>query len=281
MKPWFEETPELAQEIERDLRENFPTLRLVVAGGKAVVSGTFPIEDESGNTLDRWRVLIELPAGYPYSLPIVRETGGRLVPHLDNHVVPSDGTACVLLPESRYKWFPIGAPFRQFLDGPLRSYFANQSYRAVGGRWTHDEWDHGAVAAVEFYKDLLGTADEIVGWRALIAMGFGLEEGQSCPCGRRRPVESCHSVLLEVRDNLGVSTALRRMFQALQGKLSLSDEKMVTDFLVALRQTVKGHHPCPCGSGSRIRDCHPAFRELNGALPRELQPKARRERRRR
>lgn len=276
--PWYEEDPDLVKEIERDLREHYPTLRLDLRNGEAEVRGTYPILDERGNELDRWEVSIILPPSYPDDLPIVRETGRRIPAELANHVLPSDGTACVLLPETRFKWFPRGAPLRIYLDGPLRSFFTNQSYRARGGDWVHGEWDHGALAAVNFYKELLGSKDDLVGWRALIAIGLGLRETDSCPCGRPRPFLQCHAVLQEVCDNTGEWMAERRLLHALEQRFHISGDTP-TKFLLALRRDVKGHHPCPCESGKRVRDCHPRLSELNGALPKRLRYKRSRHRR--
>lgn len=278
---WHEEHPNLVKEIEQELARHYPTLRLDVRNGEAEVRGTFPILDDDGTELDRWQVSIALPSDYPNDLPIVRETGRRIPATLDNHILPSDGTACVLLPETRYRWFPRGAPLRAYLDGPLRAFFANQSYRARGGKWVHGEWGHGSLAAVQFYKELLGSEDDTIGWRALIAVGLGLEDAHSCPCGHRRPVRACHPELLDVRDNLGERTALGRLVAALEEKLEIRGADATVAFLRALRRGVKGHHPCPCDSGERVRDCHPALRELNGAMPESFREKPSRRRRRR
>ncbi len=277
-RPWYEDQPDLVKEIERDLREHYPTLRLDLSNGEAEVRGTYPILDEQGTELDRWEVSIILPHSYPDDLPIVRETGGRIPAELANHVLSTDCTACVLLPETRFQSFPRGAPFRTYLDGPVRSFFTNQSYRAGGGDWVHGEWDHGAIAAVQFYKELLGSNEDLVGWRALIAVGLGLRETDLCPCGRRRPVFQCHAVLKDVRDNIGERMAERHLVQALEERFRIRG-KTSAKFLLALRGDVKGHHPCPCDSGQRVRDCHPGFRELNGALPDRLRYKRSRRRR--
>ncbi len=263
---WCDDNPVLVQEIEGDLREHYPTLRLAIDDGRAEVRGTFPILDEDGGELDRWEVSIILPRAYPKDLPIVRETGGRIPADRSNHVLQSDGTACVLLPETRYKWFPRGARFRVYLDGPMTAFFANQSHRARGGRWVHDEWDHGPLAAVRFYRELLGPDEEIVAWRALIAMGLGLREEQKCPCGRGKPIGSCHSVLLEVRDNLGQEIAQRRLVEVFEEEFKIKGVDAAVAFLRALRKPVRGHHPCPCGSGKRVRGCHSGLRKLNGAM---------------
>ena len=266
-KPWYVANPALVEQTERDLRARYPTLRLDVSGGGAEVRGTFPILDEDGTELDRWSVSITLPPAYPEDLPVVRETGGRIPARLDNHVLSSDGTACVLLPESRYRWFPVGAPFVDYLDGPLRGFLAAQSYRARGGSWVHGEWEHGALAAVRFYKELLGSDDDVVGWRALIALGLDLVDGHQCPCGRRRPVRECHPILLQVRDNLDQAGAQARLLGALEEKAGIQGVDEAVDVLRALRRRVRGHHACPCRSGRRVRECHPALRELGGAFP--------------
>lgn len=272
-RPWYEDDPDLVKEIRQDLQEHYPTLRLDIQDGQAEVRGTFPILDKDGTEFDRWEVSIVLPHGYPRDLPVVRETGRRIPANLDNHVLESDGTACVLLPETRYKWFPHGAPFREYLDGPLRAFFANQSYRARGGEWVHGEWEHGPIAAVQFYKEILGSTEDIVGWRGIIAMALGLRNDQLCPCGRRRPVQRCHPILLEVRDNMGSGIAERRLMEAFQIKFNIRGVDRVVAFIRALRGDVKGHHRCPCGSGARVRDCHAGLRELNGAVPEAFRPK--------
>lgn len=278
VRPWYEVKPDLADEIRKDLRCCYPTLRLDTSAGRAEIRGTFPILDSDGSVLDRWAVSIELPRDDPNGLPIVRETGGRISATLDNHVIGTDGTACVLLPEERYRFFPRGAPFRAYLDGPLRSFFANQSHRVRGGSWVHGEWAHGAIAAVQFYKELLESKEDVVGWRGLIAMGLGLIAQDVCPCGRQRPVIRCHVDLIAVRDNLGRPAAYRRLVRAVQMRFDVEALDVALRFLEAIRSKPMGHYGCPCGSGSRVRDCHPDLRELRDAWPfsRKRRRKARR-----
>ena len=278
VRSWYEEKPDLADDIRKDLRRHYPTLRLDTSAGRAEIRGTFPILGTDGTVLDRWAVSIELPRGDPHGLPIVRETAGRIPVTLDNHVIDTDGTVCVLLPEERFRSFPRGAPFRAYLDGPLRSFFTNQSYRARGGSWVHGEWEHGAVAAVQFYKELLGSKEDVVGWRGLIAMGFGLREQDLCPCGRPRPVAKCHPNLIAVRDNLGEEAARWRLLMTVCQQFGVESEDIALRFLEAIRSRPMGHYGCPCGSGSRVRDCHPDLRKLRDAWPfsRRQRRKARR-----
>ena len=102
---------------------------------------------------------------------------------------------------------PAELPLEPTLTDRCHSFFTNQSHRARGGSWVHGEWEHGAIAAVQFYKELLGSKEDVVGWRGLIAMGLELFDQDPCPCGRRRPVARCHVDLIAVRDNLGQAAA--------------------------------------------------------------------------
>ena len=131
----------------------------------------------------------------------------------------------------------------------------------------HGEWEHGAVAAVQFYKELLESEDDVVGWRGLIAMGLGLREPDQCPCGRRRPVAGCHADLIAVRDNLGEEVAWARLVMAVRQRFGVESGDIALRFLQAIQSRPMGHHRCPCGSGSRVRHCHPDLRELRDAWP--------------
>lgn len=265
--PWWSTDPDLVHQIHADLREAYPTLRLTLTKTSAEVSGTFPVRDEDGRVLDRWAIKISLPADYPLSLPVVREVGGRLKTDSANHVEDDAGTLCVLLPEDRFRSFPVDAPFRVFLDGPLRAFFSSQSFRAQGGEWVHGEWEHGPLAAVRFYCELLGSDDQTVGWRAMIAMARGIEGDHRCPCGARRPVSGCHPDLLAVAANLGREVFHRRLVSSLVLHFELSDGKAVSRFLRALEAGPRGHLPCPCGSGARTRSCHTGLVMMRGVWP--------------
>jgi len=99
----------------------------------------------------------------------------------------------VLLPDERWRLWPVGSPLLKYLTGPLHSFFLAQTMVEAGQPWPFGQWAHGAKGVFQFYRELLKTSD------------------------------------------------LRVMTTYL-------------DYLAAKK--VKGHWPCPCGSGKRLRDCH-------------------------
>ncbi len=62
------------------------------------------------------------------------------------------------------------------------------------------------------------------------------------------------------------------VFEAYRDLLGTSDDQVVLRFMWVLsHEVVKGHWPCPCGSGKSLRACHREFvQQLQARIPHEL-----------
>jgi hypothetical protein len=189
---WQRDDPALYEKEKAEVEARFPDLYFVVEDGTVFVRGSFAVMFE-GRVLDRYSVELQLARNHPAGLPVVRETGGRIPRHIDRHILAADGTACVLLPDERWRLWPIGSPLVKYLTGPLHSFFLAQTTVEEGQPWPFGQWAHGAKGIFQFYRELLKTSD------------------------------------------------LRVMTTYL-------------DYLAAKK--VKGHWPCPCRNGKKLRDCH-------------------------
>ncbi len=202
----------LYDQIRKDLAAHFPTLHLFTGPGGtgAEVRGTFPVLGEGGRVLDTFQVRIKLPPGYPRELPITWETGGR-IPWISDRHIDADGTACVLLPDERWRVFPVGAAFLQYLRGPLHSFFLSQVAFETDGKWPFGEWAHGENGVIELYTELLGTSDVITIWRFLRTLAqTPLDLTAGCPCGSPRRVrDCCRRKIEELRRKVPRSDAAR------------------------------------------------------------------------
>lgn len=214
-EPWYVAQPELLDDVRAALAA-YPTLHLFLSGPSAEIRGTYPLRDEAGGVLDEYTVSIELRAGYPKTLPVVRETAGRIPHTLHRHVVRPEGTCCVVLPDARWEEWPVGAPFSAYLAGPLRNYFLGQSIVEQGGEWPFGEWAHGNQARLDYYKALFETESDAGVRRYLEVIGWPHAKGRvGCPCGSgRRLRKCCHSKVHDLRSKLPRETA-RRAFSAL------------------------------------------------------------------
>lgn len=185
--PWFVHDPAMLEDVQHALHEpDFRWLHLHLSEGTARIRGMLPVPS------DRYSVEIIFLDEYPLTLPQVRETGGR-IPHIsDRHVNPSDGTACVCIPD---EWF-IHRPdssFLTFLRGPVYNYFLSQKAFEVSGQWPFGERRHGVDGILDFYQECLGTNNPYVIKSYLELFTKHTVKGHwDCPCGSGIRIRNCH-----------------------------------------------------------------------------------------
>jgi|SRR2546422_1649465 len=197
-QPWHRANPALFDQEKAEVEGAHATLHFYVANDAVLVRGTFLIAFER-EVFDRYRIEVELLRDYPRSIPVVREMGGRIPLTADRHMNPADGTACVLLPDERWRAWPQGSTFLQFLDGPVRNFFLGQSLVELGDPWPFGHWGHGASGIREYYAELLGTDDTraITGYLDCLSKKK-IKGHWSCPCRSGKHLRDCHWAL--VRD---------------------------------------------------------------------------------
>lgn len=149
---------------------------------------------------------------HPKSLPLVREVAGRIPRERDRHI-NENGTCCVLLPDERWKSWPVGAPLIDFLNGPVRSFFICQSLVEAGNPWPMEQLAHAADGIRASYSELLGTDDVIVIRGYLTCLAAKQVKGHwSCPCGSGERLRDCHlTQLLDLRKKISTADASRSL----------------------------------------------------------------------
>lgn len=201
------------EEVRAALRERQPNLHLhVSSSGCATIRGTFAVRGPDGRELDRYQVSIELPDDYPDSLPVVRETGGR-IPWCEDRHVERNGCACLFLPDDRWNCFPRGAPFSTYLSGPVHNFLLSQTVYAETGKWPFGECAHGNQGVLHYYRGLLGTEDDLSVRRFLHVLAkLDLNRGQNCPCGSQRKMKTCCvRKITDLRSKISRETAARSL----------------------------------------------------------------------
>lgn len=200
---WQRDDPALYEKEKAEVEAHFPDLHLVVENDVVYLRGSFAVMFE-GKELDRYSVEMQRPRNHPAGLPVVRETGGRIPRHEDRHINAADGTACVLLPDERWRLWPRGAPLLKFLTGPLHSFFLAQTMVEEGEPWPFGQWAHGAKGIYQFYREVLKTPDIRIITMYLDYLAAKKVKGHwQCPCGSRRKVRDCHfDQVQNLRENI-------------------------------------------------------------------------------
>lgn len=212
-KPWYKKDPDLyAQEKERAKRE-YPELSFSEDSENIVVRGAFPVLRESGEVVDRYQIRIHIPPGFPDEVPTVYETGEDIPRSRDRHIENEEGKCCLEIEEDFWIRHGPGYNLTEFLDGPVRSFFADQSYFEEEGSWPHGQRSHGAEGIFEAYEDLLGVEDRgvICRWVYLLAQEE-VPPQYDCPCGSGSRIDQCHlDLFTQLRDRIPSSTAQRSL----------------------------------------------------------------------
>lgn len=201
--PWYKTRPGDLEVLRKEVEELYPDLRLEDRGSAVVLSGYYPLS-EGGRVWDRYHVEVALPKDSPRHLPQVREINGRIPHEADRHVFTDTKTACVVLPDAFWYEFPDGLSLLEFVNGPLRSYLANQSLIEQGHDdvWANGEWSHGAAGIYEFYRGILGAVDPVQVAEFLRLVNLETVKGHwQCPCGSQKRLRNCHGPV--VRDLQG------------------------------------------------------------------------------
>lgn len=222
---WYRKNPELFEKEKMEVEAAFPQLHFHVANDVVYLRGTYPVIHD-GEELDRFSIEIELSKNHPESLPVVRETGGRIPRHADRHVNATDGTACVLLPDEQWRLWPKGSSLRAYLEGPLRNFFLGQIAVEMGQPWPFGEWGHGVNGIIQYYAKLLNSGDSQVIINFLECLRSKKTKGHwSCPCGSGKRLRDCHSGLVrDLREKISHRAAedslnrLRHHFRQVESK---------------------------------------------------------------
>lgn len=209
---WQHNDPALYEKEKEEVEAHFPELHFVVENDVVFVRGIFPVMFE-GQELDRYSVELQLARNHPAGLPLVRETDGRIPRNIDRHILAPDGTACVLLPDERWRLWPVGSPLLKYLLGPLHSFFLAQTTVEEGQPWPFGQWAHGAKGIFQFYGELLDTSDLRVMTTYLDYLAAKKVKGHwPCPCRNGRKLRDCHfDKVRDLREKISRKTAERSL----------------------------------------------------------------------
>jgi hypothetical protein len=207
-RAWHRRQPEILEGMKNEVRVQYPNLHFYPHDDRVEVRGTFPIIDD-GVELDRYSIEITLLRDYPESLPIVRETGGKIPHHADNHM--SNGVACLFVPDERWRICPPGTTLLEFLNNPVRNYFLGHAVYTRTGEWPLGQRAHGAAGIYEYYAEMLGTTDETVIAGYLDCLSRQELKGHwLCPCRSGKRLRACHrDQIIDLRKKIPPAVAYR------------------------------------------------------------------------
>jgi len=193
MMRWYIVDQKLFQEFKKSIEKKYSTLHVEIENNIIYIRGSLILESLNNREIDHYVIEIQIPIDYPKTVPIVREIAGRLPKIRDRHFNP-DGTACLFLPDERYKYFSESSTIIDFIEGFVKDFFLWQTHYDLNkGIPRLAERRHGIKGAVDFYSEELKTKDRSVIAKFLDYLtSKKVKKHWLCYCSSGKELRYCH-----------------------------------------------------------------------------------------
>lgn len=231
MKKWFELDPSLFQELKSTIEKKYQTLHVSIEDSIVYIKGTLILYSNDGREIDHYSIEIKITENYPNSVPTVKEVGGRIPRVADRHINPEDGSACLFLPDERYKCYPSGSTIVDFIEAPVKSFFLWQTdFDLNSNKSSFGARGHGSSGIYEFYCEELKTKDIYVIKRFLdYITAKKIKKHWKCYCGSGKELRYCHiNKLVDLRAKILRNDAKHSLVEIEKVKLELERHMLET-----------------------------------------------------
>lgn len=155
------------------------------------IDGLFDVVDSNGHVWDTYGIRILLPINFPYELPILIETSGKVERHEDWHNV--DGACCLATYAMMYKELGVPISLVKWLDRFVHDFLANHVIRLKDGAYPKGEYAHGTEGILAGYKEIfeLNTNEAVLNRLRLICGQSKIGRNDPCFCGSGKKYKKC------------------------------------------------------------------------------------------
>jgi hypothetical protein len=204
MNIWHKENPKLLELVKNSIEENFSTLHFEMENDTAFIRGALHLPENLGF----YSIEIELLKDYPDSVPLVKETGGKIKRDGEHHIWTT-GNCCLFVEEETFRYYPEGTTIKAFIQKVVTGHFINQKHFEVSGKWIDGDRSHGIEGKCEFYREELRTDDIGFIYRFIQYLAkVTIKKHWICFCGSKKKLQNCHlKLLLDSRKKIKPHTA--------------------------------------------------------------------------
>lgn len=185
-------------------------------GGRIVLSGPLPFEastDGFETITDRFDIELVIPADYSETLPVARETTGRIERTYDH--IYADGTLCLAVPIEERRIFWEQPMLLGFVNNLVVPYLYSYCHWKRTGKYPFGDQPHGTEGILQHYLESTDLPDETAVLAALCHLfEHGYRGHHSCPCGSGTRIRKCHGPLLRTLQDRHTEATLQTDFLA-------------------------------------------------------------------
>jgi len=192
--------PISTEEIRESLKVNFPNLKLIKCiNSRQIIVGSLQVNHRYNDfpVNESFEIEIEIPEDYPYSIPIVKETGNKVSEEYSHRY--SDGSLCLGVDgEIMLKCGGI-MTLEYLINTYVIPFFFSYRYYERFGEYPFGERTHGCIGILESYADYFNVSDQMEVYRFLkYAVSNQYRGHLPCPCNSGKRVRDCHGKILRL-----------------------------------------------------------------------------------
>ncbi len=183
--------------------EKYKELSFKIDDGIPCVFGLINLIDEKGNIEDTYKIEIKAVINYPYSFPLLFETGGRIPRNVDWHIFEVTGNCCIASPPEEFIICNSGLTLISFIENQVKNYFYSQIFRNQNGYFLKER-SHGSKGWIEFFEETFMTNNifNIEFGLNQIVEGKKIDRVSDCFCGSGKKYRKCHKKSYDVLSKL-------------------------------------------------------------------------------
>ncbi|KAB1157812.1 hypothetical protein [Flavobacterium luteum] len=187
----------------KEVINKYKELSFKIEDGIPCVFGTVILDDEYGNIEDTYQIEIKAVIDYPFSFPLLFETGGRIPRNIDWHIFEKTGNCCIASPPEEFIICNSGINLISFIENQVKNYFYSQIFRNQNGYFLKER-SHGSKGWIEFFEETFMTNNifNIEFGLNQILEGKKIDRVSDCFCGSGKKYRKCHKKSYDVLSKL-------------------------------------------------------------------------------
>lgn len=179
----------------QQLQENYPELVINNPEGSGIViKGLLDISASyNGVSIeDSFQIELLVPDDYPESVPVAKETGGRIP---DNFHKNGNDILCLGASLKIKKIFNEQQTLLGFVDNLVVPYLYSYSFKEKYEEMPYGELAHGGRGILDYYKEEFATSSDTATLKMLRLIAEEKYKGHLiCPCGSGKKLRYCHGL---------------------------------------------------------------------------------------
>ena len=240
------------QSVKSEIAASYPTLQLAVhppgtrlndqttlARPAAAALGTLPVDATDQHTTVAYRVALLFPKNFPGRVPLLFYDDPAVPSIADRHVM-ADGRACLCAPSDILQHWPLGSTVTRFIEELVRPHLVGQYCYGVTGAWPHAARSHGFNGLWEAYAERIGTRDQTVIARFILALRERRPRppDAACPCGSGSRLRDCHAAIyMELRNQVRPEQVAAELTLLSSNFLSTGELRALSQYIENQAQT--------------------------------------------